>query len=134
MKRLILPLSVVLLSVLLSCQSDPTTATQEPAIRLEIEQITQGPQNHFFGYIGHVQNIPWNGSGRYLLSLRVGFHDRMPTADDAADTVSEGHLRSRQLLSRKAMGMPEMHRCFTLTSRSGVAGWPGPALIPLEWG
>ncbi len=32
------------------------------------------------------------------------------------------------------MGMPEMHRCFTLTSRSGVAGWAGPTLIPLEWG
>ena len=35
---------------------------------LGVEQITRGPQHHFFGYIGHVQNIPWNGSERYLLT------------------------------------------------------------------
>ncbi len=87
MKLLILPLTAGLFTTFLSCQSTPTTARQEPAIRLEIEQITRGPQNHYFGYIGHVQNIPWNGSERYLLSLRVGFHDRMPAADDAADIV-----------------------------------------------
>ncbi len=87
MKLLILPLTAGLFTTFLSCQSTPTTARKEPAIRLEIEQITRGPQNHYFGYIGHVQNIPWNGSDRYLLSLRVGFHDRMPAADDAADIV-----------------------------------------------
>ena len=87
MKRRILPLTAALLCALLSCQSEPTAARRKAALQLEIEQITQGPQNHFFGYIGHVQNIPWNGSGRYLLSLRVGFHDRMPAADDAADIV-----------------------------------------------
>ena len=87
MKLLILPLTAGLLTTFLSCQSTPTPSGQEPAIRLEIEQITRGPQNHYFGYIGHVQNIPWNGSERYLLSLRVGFHDRMPAADDAADIV-----------------------------------------------
>ena len=87
MKLLILPLTAGLPATFLSCQSTPTPSGQEPAIRLEIEQITRGPQNHYFGYIGHVQNIPWNGSERYLLSLRVGFHDRMPAADDAADIV-----------------------------------------------
>ncbi len=87
MKLLILPLTLVLLTPFLSCQSEPSAARREPGIRLEIEQITQGPQNHYFGYIGHVQNIPWNGSERYLLTLRVGFHDRMPTADDAADIL-----------------------------------------------
>ncbi len=87
MKLLILPLTAGLFTTFLSCQSTPTTVRQEPAIRLEIEQITRGPQNHYFGYIGHVQNIPWNGSEGYLLSLRVGFHDRMPAADDAADIV-----------------------------------------------
>ena len=67
-----------------ACQSDAPSA---PAIQLEIEQITHGPDEHFFGYIGHVQNIPWNGSGRYILAMRVGFHDRMPTVADAADIV-----------------------------------------------
>ncbi|MDA2938493.1 hypothetical protein MYX75_09555 [Acidobacteria bacterium AH-259-A15] len=62
-------------------------APESPPLSLEVEQITKGPQNHFFGYIGHVQNIPWNGSGRYLIALRVGFHDRMPTPDDPADIV-----------------------------------------------
>jgi hypothetical protein len=58
-----------------------------PVLSLETEQITSGDENHYFGYIGHVQNIPWNGSGRYIVSLRVGFHDRMPTASDAVDIV-----------------------------------------------
>lgn len=62
------------------------------AIRAEdfsitIRQITSGPANHFFGYIGHVQNIPWNGSGRYILALRTTFQDRLPGANDPADVV-----------------------------------------------
>ncbi len=54
---------------------------------LEVRQITQGPKHHFFGYIGHVQNIPWNRSGRYLVALRTEFQDRMPRAEDAAEIV-----------------------------------------------
>src|SRR6478752_8812857 len=54
---------------------------------LEVRQITTGPQHHFFGYIGHVQNIPWNKSGRYILALRTGFQDRMPHKDDVAEIV-----------------------------------------------
>jgi hypothetical protein len=57
------------------------------ALELEVRQITHGPQHHFFGYIGHVQNIPWNKSGRYILALRTGFQDRMPRADDVAEIV-----------------------------------------------
>jgi hypothetical protein len=49
-----------------------------------VEQITFGPQNHFFGYIGHVQTIPWNKSGRYIVSLEVPFRDHMPAPTDAA--------------------------------------------------
>jgi len=45
--------------------------------RLEFEQITHGPMTHFFGYIGHVQNIPRNKSGRYIAALQTNFHDRM---------------------------------------------------------
>ena len=52
-----------------------------------VRQITTGPANHFFGYIGHVQNIPWNGSGRYIIALRTTFQDRLPGANDPADVV-----------------------------------------------
>ena len=52
---------------------------------LSVRQITSGPQHHFFGYIGQSLTTPWNASGRYILTLRTSFHDRMPTAKDAAD-------------------------------------------------
>jgi hypothetical protein len=59
-----------------------------PAVaNLEDKQITQGPSNHFFGYIGHVQNIPWNESERYLLSLRTNFQDHLPEGHEPADIV-----------------------------------------------
>lgn len=57
------------------------------AVELEARQITHGPQHHFFGYIGHVQNVPWNKSGRYILALRTGFQDHMPQPDEAAEIV-----------------------------------------------
>ncbi|GMW02120.1 MAG: hypothetical protein AMXMBFR84_32560 [Candidatus Hydrogenedentota bacterium] len=56
-------------------------------ISFETEQITRGPKHHFFGYIGHVQNIPWNESGRFILALEIETIDRMPGADDAAQIV-----------------------------------------------
>jgi len=52
-----------------------------------IRQITTGPQHHFFGYFGHVQTIPWNKSGRYLLALRTDFQERMPQPGEAAEIV-----------------------------------------------
>ncbi|MGY8690021.1 MAG: hypothetical protein ACKVHP_20090, partial [Verrucomicrobiales bacterium] len=39
---------------------------QEP-FEISVRPLTSGPQSHFFGYIGHVGNIPWNGNGRYLV-------------------------------------------------------------------
>lgn len=54
---------------------------------LRIEQITHGPENHFFGYIGHVQNIPWNGSQRYLLALQSSFMDHLPDGHEPANVV-----------------------------------------------
>jgi hypothetical protein len=52
-----------------------------------IRQMTHGPAHHFFGYIGHVGNTPWNGNGRYMVLLRTAFQHRMPTSDEAADIV-----------------------------------------------
>ena len=57
------------------------------AIQLSAKQITHGPHHHFFGYIGQSLTTPWNASGRYILSLRTTFHDRMPNPGEAADVV-----------------------------------------------
>ncbi len=52
-----------------------------------VRQITFGPRHHFFGYIGHVGTVPWNGNGRYIVALRSDFHDRLPKSADAAEVV-----------------------------------------------
>ena len=54
---------------------------------LTVTQVTHGPRHHFFGYIGHVQNIPWNGTGRYLLALRTASMDHLPDGSEPADVV-----------------------------------------------
>ena len=70
-------------AILIAVTISPSFA-QQP-FKLEVEQITSGKQHHFFGYIGQSLTTPWNASGRYILTLRTDFHDRMPTAKDAAD-------------------------------------------------
>jgi hypothetical protein len=60
---------------------------QAPKTRLEVSQLTSGPLHHFFGYIGHVQNVPWNKNGRYILTLRTSVRDHLPTGDEPADIV-----------------------------------------------
>lgn len=57
------------------------------AANLTVRQVTQGPQHHFYGYIGHVGNTPWSGDGRYMVLLRTGFQDRMPEPGEPADIV-----------------------------------------------
>ena len=64
-----------------------TAGSWAHAMELEARQVTHGPRHHFFGYIGHVQNIPWNKSGRYILALRTEFQDHMPRSSDAAEIV-----------------------------------------------
>jgi hypothetical protein len=53
----------------------------------EVRQLTSGPANHFYGYIGHVGNSPYSADGRYLIALRTTFQDRMPGPQDAAEIV-----------------------------------------------
>jgi hypothetical protein len=55
--------------------------------RLEVRQLTSGPLHHFFGYIGHVQNVPWNQSGRYIVALRTSIRDHLPDGNEPADIV-----------------------------------------------
>ena len=71
-------LSLILLCAATLCQAE---------LSLEVKQMTSGPKHHFFGYIGHVQNIPWNRSERYVLALRTGFQDHLPKADEPAEIV-----------------------------------------------
>ncbi len=75
---------LVALLHLAGCSSPPAA---EPSSNLERKQITQGPKNHLFGYIGHVGTIPWNASGRYIVALRTDFVDRMPEPDDVAEII-----------------------------------------------
>jgi len=77
------------LVVLLSITPLTLTTKSEEARKLTVssQKITSGPKNHFFGYIGHVQNIPWSGDGKYILALRSSFQDRMPGPNDPADIV-----------------------------------------------
>lgn len=55
--------------------------------QLKVSQLTHGPHHHFFGYIGQSLTTPWNGNGRYILSLRTSYHDRMPKPGEAAEVV-----------------------------------------------
>jgi hypothetical protein len=64
-----------------------TAVTNAQSPRLTVQQITTGPLHHFFGYIGHVQNIPWNKSGRYILTLRTPVRDHLPAASEPAEIV-----------------------------------------------
>lgn len=62
-------------------------AADEPRFQIDVRQVTHGPSHHFFGYIGHAGNVPWNGNGSYIVALRTSFQNRMPRAGDAADVV-----------------------------------------------
>ncbi|NQU22246.1 MAG: hypothetical protein HQ567_13260 [Candidatus Nealsonbacteria bacterium] len=74
--------------ILLACLGvSPLLADDKETLRFDVEQVTSGPKHHLFGYIGQCLTIPWSADGRYILSLEVGFHDRMPQRDDAAKVV-----------------------------------------------
>ena len=52
--------------------------------KTSIQQITTGPQNHLFGYIGQSLTIPWNSKGNRLLSLSSQFIDHLPDGNEPA--------------------------------------------------
>ncbi|MGH9674269.1 MAG: hypothetical protein ACRD44_13895 [Bryobacteraceae bacterium] len=62
-----------------------------------VEQVTHGPKHHFFGYIGHVKNTPWNHSGRYMAVLRTSFQDHRPAPAEAAEVVLIDTLRNNEI-------------------------------------
>lgn len=63
------------------------TQPEKPAFTVTSKQITHGPLTHFFGYIGHVGNVPWSGDGRHILALRTPFLDHLPTGSHPADVI-----------------------------------------------
>ncbi|GAI91713.1 unnamed protein product [marine sediment metagenome] len=56
-------------------------------ITVAIQQITNGPKHHLFGYIGQSLTIPWNSTGTLLLTLRSTFHDHLPDGHEPADVA-----------------------------------------------
>jgi hypothetical protein len=65
----------------------PAPVAAAELLSTTIEQITFGPNHHFFGYFGHAGTIPWNASGRYIVALRTPFQGRMPMPGEAAEIV-----------------------------------------------
>lgn len=62
------------------------TGVAAPAdFEVEIRQLTHGAEHHFFGYIGHVQNIPWSGDSRYIVALRTPFQTRIAAGNPIAN-------------------------------------------------
>ncbi len=49
-----------------------------------VKQITTGPENHLFGYIGQSLTIPWNLSGSRILTLSSPFIDHLPDGREPA--------------------------------------------------
>src|SRR5580765_1856124 len=73
---------LAVVAVAISC---PPILAEAP--RLEVRQLTTGPQHHFFGYIGHVQNVPWNRSDRFIVALRTSVRDHLPDGSEPAEIV-----------------------------------------------
>jgi len=52
-----------------------------------IEQVTFGPQHHFYGYDGQVGNTPFNKNGTHLVLLETDFQNRLAVGADVARIV-----------------------------------------------
>lgn len=79
--------AILVVQALLLAGQAPVRGVPMADKSLNATPITFGPQHHFFGYIGHVQNIPWSGDDRYIVTLRTNFQDHMPAPRDRADVV-----------------------------------------------
>ncbi len=78
---------LLILSLSSRATAEKISDAELTGFKITSRQITQGPLTHFFGYIGHVGNVPWSGDGRYLLALRTPFLDHLPGAENPADVV-----------------------------------------------
>jgi hypothetical protein len=64
---------------------------QEAPTRFPARAVTAGPKHHFFGYY---DKCPWDRTGRYLLAMEIGFHDRQPKPGEEL-TVGMVDLRDK---------------------------------------
>src|SRR5262249_5829263 len=81
LSRLVPPIRACILG--LCCVSAAAAAPPTLVVR----QLTTGPLHLFYGNIGHVQNVPWNNSGRYILALETPVRDHLPDANEPANIV-----------------------------------------------
>ena len=58
---------------------------KETRIKVRVEQLTQGPNHHFFGYIGQSLTIPWSKNGDRILCLSAPFHDHLAGKGEPAN-------------------------------------------------
>ena len=58
---------------------------KESRIKVRVEQLTQGPNHHFFGYIGQSLTIPWSKNGDRILCLSAPFHDHLAGRGEPAN-------------------------------------------------
>jgi len=80
---------IILVSMLLLSTVPVMAASTERSkkMHVSVRQITSGPKNHFFGYIGYALTIPWNAGGRYIVALETEFFERMPKKGESANIV-----------------------------------------------
>lgn len=81
---------LLILAILFGCRPQNKSTNQDkvhPEMSVSVHQITSGPANHLFGYIGHAVTIPWNASGRYIVALESDFFDRMPEPGEVARII-----------------------------------------------
>lgn len=57
---------------------------REGKLTTTIQQITTGPENHLFGYIGQSLTVPWNLPGSRILTLSSPFIDHLPGGNEPA--------------------------------------------------
>ena len=79
-----IPIKLALASAFLPFMAETGRAAD---LDVQVRQLTRGSLTHFFGYIGHVGNIPWSGDGRYIVALRTPMLDRLPGVDDPAEVI-----------------------------------------------
>lgn len=87
MKQILFLLTI---SILFGCRPQNKSTKRDilhPEMTVSVHQITSGPANHFFGYIGHAVTIPWNAGGRYIVALESDFFERMPEPGEAVRII-----------------------------------------------
>ena len=58
---------------------------KENKIKVSVEQLTEGNDHHFFGYIGQSLTIPWSKKGDQILCLSAPFHDHLAGKGEPAN-------------------------------------------------